>query len=249
MTFLNCKSMGNKGVGATSYGFSCTGSSLHSMRFENCSAINNKGDSDAYGFYSESLEYSYFDQCVANNQRTTSVSSVTVAGFYSKGGEGLTFKNCIAFGNKGNANVSDKAIGFCLDAYSGSGEMYSNIIGCQAKDNDGGTGTGYGIYLVSATACTIQKNELFVNHGITGGYGIKDDLTTGNVSAFMENIAYGNGTIDGMVINNYDVKLSPNDDANVFPVRIAFITDYTNLKTIRPLDNIELVEKADVSSL
>lgn len=225
------------------YGFSMSGNS-GTTYLENCIANTNTGAANVYGFSINNCDYNYLKNCFARNQTTSSSAAVNVYGFYATAGQGNTFEGCNSFGNIGSTHASSKAGGYCL---SGA-EKYSNILYCEAKANNGNTGTGYGIYLESATNCTIRSNELFVNVGTANGYGVKDDAAS-SVSCYFENFAYGNGSADGLKVNNFDVQLSPNDDTNTFPVQQAFLTDFRPLKNQAPYDNVELIERADTDSL
>ena len=87
-----------------------------------------------------------------------------------------------------------------------------------------------------------------MNIGDTNGYGIKDDATS-SVSCYFENFAYSNGKSNGLIINNYDVILSPNDSYSNFPVQTAYLTDFSTLKQANQYDNVEFLERTITSSL
>lgn len=245
----DCHAQGNMAMGTTdtvdiASGFCISGTGGGGAYLEDCIANKNNGASHVHGFASNYSNHNYFMNCKALDQATSSITTTTVAGFYANTGRGNTFSHCLSFGNTGGANSGSNGTGFYL---SGS-EVYSNVLECQAKANDGSTGIGYGIWLDSATYCTIRGNELFVNTGTTNGYGVKDSETS-SVSAYFENFAYGNGSASGLVVNNFDVTLAPNDSVNDFPVQTAFLTDFRLLKGEAPYDNVELVERADTDSL
>lgn len=226
-----------------SYGFSFS-ENAGSAYLKNCFSNNNTGAANVYGFSMNNCDYNYLLNCQARNQTTSSSAAVNVYGFYSTAGQGNTFRECRSLGNVGATHSSANTAGYC---FAGS-EKYSNILFCASKANNGNTGLGYGIWLSSATYCTIRGNELFVNVGTANGYGIKDDASS-SVSAYFENFAYGNGSSDGLKVNNFDVKLSPNDSVDYFPVQEAFLTDFTSLKQLNTYDNVELIERADTSAL
>lgn len=232
----------NTAVGGDCHGFSFTSSSDFIL-ISRCNAQGNTGDNHVYGFKFNASDYVAVHHCVALGQSTTGTTK-NCYGFYSTGGNGNTFQDCKSFGNKASASGAATSAGFCL---AGS-EKYTNIIRCESKSNLGGAGTAYGIYLESAASCTIKANEIFVNTGTTDGFGIKD-ATANSISCYIENVAYGNSKTDGSTVDNYSVRLSPNNSENTFPVREAFLTDFINLKQINLFDNIELIEKANVETL
>lgn len=244
----NCNAHGNMAAGTdagdSAYGFRLSGTDGGGAQLENCVANKTNGASNVYGFEINNSDYNYIVNCQARNQTTSSSEAVNVYGFYSTAGQGNAFVECNSFGNKGSTHASSNAAGYCL---SGA-EKYSNILRCKAKANNGNTGAGYGIWLDSATYCTIRGNEIFVNVGTASGHGIKDDASS-SVSCYFENFAYGNGSADGLKLNNFDVALSPNDSTNYFPVQEAFLTDFTSLKQLNAYDNVELIERADTTGL
>lgn len=221
-----------------SYGFSISNGSS-SIYLESCSAMGNTGAANVYGFYMDQSNYNYFTTCEARNQTTSSVLTTTVAGFYTNLDRGNMFSDCNSFGNVGAANSS----AICCGYYLTGGEKCSNVLYSKAKSNDGSTGLGHGIFLDSARACAIRANELLVNVGTANGYGVLDNEAS-SVSAYFENFAYGNGSSNGLVLNNFNVKLSPTDSVDSFPVQSAFLEDFRPLKEQSPYDNIEFIERA-----
>lgn len=242
----DCVAIGNTAAGATTtndcVGFGVVGSG--SCLLKNCLANHNGGSQASYGFFLSSTIFTSLVECVARNQFTTSEGATKVAGFYTSGGQGNSFEKCISFGNASGSHASAHGIGFYVD----NTESYLSITSCMVRANTSSGGTGYGIWLADATACIVRANELFVNTGGTNGYGIKDDASS-SISCYLENFAYGNGKSNGLIINNYDVKLSPNDTYAVFPVQVAYITDFSTLKQSNRYDNVELLERVITTNL
>lgn len=237
-----CCTDSNTAVGADVHGMSFSAAS-NNFSIIDCRSCNNTTNENSYGFKLAAVQNLYFENCFAAAQ-VTSGAQKNAYGFYSTGGTANTFERCIAFGNKAGSHAAAVGAGFYLTG----NETFSNIISSTSKANNGNTGTGYGIYLHSATKCTIKGNELIVNTGTANGYGVKDAATS-SISYFSRNSAYGNGSLSGLIVNNYDVNVSPGDSSVHFPLVAGYFSDYSNLSKATSFDNIEFIEQANIEAL
>ncbi len=265
LTFKDCESFGTATSTGTAYGFcleycnsallescvanrnSASGAPVYGFRIDNsnrcllkdCRAFDNTSNHHAYGFMAYQSYYNSFENCQAIGQSSTSfLMSTTVAGFASLGSRGNVFKGCVASGNVAASIAGARAVGF----YFSEAEKYSHIIGSYVYSNNGASGTAYGIFLDGAQWSTVKNNQIYANIGDTNGYGIRDSSIS-SINMFVQNFAYGNGSSDGTIVNNYDVKPSPADTANAFPVKIGYLTSLANFDTANSYHNLELIEQ------
>lgn len=251
----NCKANNNQArpVG-TSQATSVAGFTLNNSfncHLEQCFALSNTSAGlQAYGFALNNSSRTILQDCAAvyNSVSTTITDQPSMTyGFYS----GLNqqticaniFDRCQATGNAGSdapGTLSGSA-GFYLDG----SETGSSILNSIADGNYGGTGDGIGIFIAGARLCTIKNNRVLTNvgKGPKGGYGIYDSATNSR-NLYMSNFAFGNGTCDHTIINNYAVSLAPDNDLTLFPSTIAYINNFKNLAAPGTSNyNIEVIER------
>lgn len=214
------------------YGFNLSNSV--SAFFFDCKAKQVSGKNNAYGiFLDQSSKYPVLENCTSAYNVSENSDSY---GFYSYNGTGGHYKQCLSLGNI-CANASGKrACGFYFE-----NENNTNLSKSVSKSNSGQT--SHGIHLVNSNYCVCESNEIFSNRGIENGYGIKDD-TASSLNLYIKNLAYANqDSTTNKKVNNYHVKLSPDNSVLKFPVTTVFLNDYKKTTSHPELNNIEIIER------
>ncbi len=172
-------------------------------KITNLEASNNKGTMNGYGLQIKiNSNYNRFSKCTASNNYSS--GSGSGYGFLINKGNSNYFGHVSAFANRGGSDSACEGTGIKLEKAKG------NLIECSTfSDNNGETGTGYGIYLEDSEKCIIEENKLYYNQGSAGSWGIHEK---GTPSSFIAaNIAFGNQ-------NNFGLKIESTLNAiqNIF---------------------------------
>ena len=187
--FQNCTAKLNSSTATTNvgkaYGFYETTNTNN--RFENCTSANNSAYAFVAGFYTQNCSYNYWFSCTAQNNLITGTTGTTGAfGFASDTAtcKGNIYDQCTSFGNTGSTDTASLGCGFSLN-----NSTCCTIKNSFSQANNGGSGTGIGIYIqTGATCCCVQNNTIIANTSSTlaKAYGIWDTsnpsttLMTGN---------------------------------------------------------------------
>ena len=200
LLFNDCVANYNE-AGATSSdaaGFYFSG--LASSRILNCSANKNLADTtDAYGFFfnqssSTGNSNNLISDCRAKGN-TASTADQNAIGFYSTNGTNNRYVKCKASGQSAaiatSTTAGNGASGFQLNT-----ESRSQLINCEAVGNataSDSTSFAYGVYLSSATNCSVRDCYLAYNTAGSGKeFGLYDG-STATSSLFLSNVSVGHG--------------------------------------------------------
>jgi hypothetical protein len=192
--FQNCTAKLNSSSATTNvgkaYGFYET-NNLNN-RFENCVSAANSAYAHAAGFYTQNCSYNYWLACTAQNNFITGTTGTTGAfGFAADTAttKGNIYDQCTSFGNTGSADTNSFGCGFSLNNSS-----CCTIKNCYSQANNGGSGTGIGIYLqTGAVCCCVQNCTIIANTSSTSAkaYGIWD-ASNPSTTLMAGNFAFAN---------------------------------------------------------
>lgn len=201
LLFNDCVANYNE-AGATSSdaaGFYFSG--LASSRVLNCSANKNLADAaDSYGFFfnqssSNGNSNNLISDCKAKGN-TASTATKNAIGFYSTSGTNNRYVKCKSSGQSAGAGSTS------TEGSGGSGfqlvsETRSQVVNCEAVGNATSTHANayaYGIYLSSATNCSVRDCYLAYNTaGASGKHFGLYDASTATSSLFISNVSVGHG--------------------------------------------------------
>lgn len=214
------------------YGFNIS-NSISVFLFD-CKAKQISAKNNSYGiFLDQSSKYAVLENCTCAYNTSENGNCY---GFYSYNGTGGHYKDCLSLGNSSANIIGKESAGFYFE-----NENNTNLSKSTSKSNSGQT--SHGIHLVNSNYCVFDGNEIFCNRGLENGYGIKDDAPS-SLNLYIKNLAYANqDSTTNRKVNNYYVKLSPNDSLAKFPVLTAFLNDYKPILKETSLYNIEVIER------
>lgn len=201
-----CYSFKTTGTGAAGFIFNTSKSCI----MNDCLSSGHEGLHESYGVYINACTGIIMNHCAAigNTVSLSSAANSKCAGFFSAGGVGNVWRDCVSSGNKGAAVATSIVSGFELT----KGEYQSSLINCIAEGN-GDTlveAKAYGFFLNDyalardISSCQINNCQAIGNCSVTasGAIGFYDNRAT-TKNMFVDNFAYGNnanGTTD-----NYNV--------------------------------------------
>ncbi len=238
-TITECSLSNNSARGGAFYGIKCISSSLENLgghRIDRSVVVNNSSSQTVYGMSFDSLASCSVNECQARANVSTGTSG-NAYGFYTTNCTGNSFSQCSARGMKSGSQTGN-AVGFYLTG----GESFCTVVQSESSGQNSPGANAYGILLDGASSCVVRDTKLLFNTGVNG-YGIKD-ISDSSVTCFIGNFAYRNGSANGLSFNNYDIKLSPYDNVNAFPVCVAYLTELTELRSMSQFENSEIIERA-----
>ncbi len=146
-----------------------------------------------------------FENCNAVAGNLATVSTVLTEGFQASGGDGITFKNCIATGFV-VPNPSTQG-GFRISSANNV-----NIVGCKSTKNSIGIRVNNG-----STNVVADSNELSFNTE----YGILDNTPVQTPNLYIRNVAYSNPVNYQVATSNPNFKVVQSNQAAAFPTYTA----------------------------
>ncbi len=204
--FSNCTAQNNTGTsvaGGMSYGFYAN--ATYSCLWKNCIAAGNSATKNGYGFYTLASQYTNHLACEGIYNTAGTLATLATdggRGFYTSGGIGNIYTDCIATGNQGNsANATTMGIGFEFQS-----ENYAIISGCEARANgsDSSTAWGVGIYCNNCAQTILKNSRFFNNRSSTAGQGYGFyDTAANSTSLVADCFFFGNG--QGTTCTNFCV--------------------------------------------